>query len=423
MRNTKKYDKIFWTLSTIAFLIGLVAVGDRLMYGHKGANYGSYIPWGLWVAGYIYLIGLSAGAFLLSALAYVLRIKKFERIGKLALLTALATLVGALLTIWVDLGHMGRVWRMVINTNFTSVMGWMSWLYGSYFILLLVEFKFALRADMIDKTDSELPSLWIQKIVQFDAKNKSKYSVKKDKNTLRILGSIGIPLAIAFHGSVGAIFGAVGARPYWNSGLTPIIFLVGALLSGGALLSFVIAIWGPNPGSEGHKDIMITLGKIVLGLLAFDVLLEFSEITVGLWASVPTETASLKMILFGQYWWVFWFVHVAFGIIIPGLLLVFKPRSVTSIAFAAILIAVTFITVRLNIVMPGLAVPELEGLRAAFTGPGLKFTYTPSLMEWGVFTFNISIAALVFMLGKKNLPIFAKQDLIDSNSEKKVLGV
>lgn len=35
-----------------------------------------------------------------------------------------------------------------------------------------------------------------------------------DMKVLRILGTIGVPLAVAFHGSVGALFGVVGARPY-----------------------------------------------------------------------------------------------------------------------------------------------------------------------------------------------------------------
>ncbi len=422
-QENKAADKTFWTIVIIAFVVGLIAFYDRMTVGHLHANYGSYVPWGLWVAGYIYLIGLSAGAFLMSALAYVFRIKMFEKIGKLALLTALATLIGALLSIWMDLGHMWRVWRMIVHTNFGSVMGWMAWLYGFYFILLLFEFKYALRADMIGKSEDELPAKWLQALVGFNPAQKEKYSRDKDRNTLRILGSIGIPLAIAFHGSVGAIFGAVGARPYWSSGLTPIIFLVGALLSGGALLMAVTKIWGPNRGSKEHSEIILTMGKIILGLLAFDFLLEWAEVTIGLWASIPAETESLKLVLFGHYWWVFWFVHVLFGILVPAYLLLFKGKSTTAAAWAGGLIAITFLSVRLNIVIPGLAVPELEGLRNAFTGPGLTFNYFPSVMEWGILIFTISIAALVFMLGKKYLPLYSREDLSDSQSENQAIGV
>ena len=398
-------EKYLWFVVIISFIIGLVGLYDRLVNGHLHADYGSYIPWGLWVAGYIYLIGLSAGAFLMSTLVYVFQIKALEKIGKIALLTALATLVGALLTIWLDIGHMGRAWRLVLRTNFGSVMGWMAWLYGLYFVLLLIEFWFAMRADMV--LWRELPGIrgFLCRFLIFGQDDISMEKIEKDKKRLKILGSIGIPLAVAFHGSVGAIFGVVGARPYWNSGLTPIIFLVGALLSGGALLAFVVGSFGPDRGSEEHTKIVQIIGRIVLGLLAFDVLLEYAEITIGLWNAVPTEAEALKMVLFGPYWWVFWFVHLGLGVIVPGFLLSFKAKSVPAIRWAGAAIAVTFLSVRLNIVLPALAIPELEGLREAFHGPGLNFSYFPTLMEWAVFVFTCSVAALIFLLGKTWLPI------------------
>ena len=201
--------KFIWTLTIVALIVGLFGLFNRLVYGHINANYGSYVPWGLWVAGYIYLIGLSAGAFVMSALVYVFNIKALEKVGKIALLTALATLVGALLSIWLDLGHMGRVWRMIIHTHFGSVMGWMVWLYGFYFILLLFEFWFAMRVDLIKWSNKKGFSGTLSKFLAFGSTNLSEQSIVKDKRKLKILGSIGIPLAIAFHGSVGAIFGAV----------------------------------------------------------------------------------------------------------------------------------------------------------------------------------------------------------------------
>ena len=44
-----------------AIAVGLVGVTQRLVNGHEQADYGSYIPWGLWVGMYIFLAGLSAG--------------------------------------------------------------------------------------------------------------------------------------------------------------------------------------------------------------------------------------------------------------------------------------------------------------------------------------------------------------------------
>ena len=150
---------------------------------------------------------------------------------------------------------------------------------------------------------------------------------------------------------------------------------------------------------------MFLLGRIILAILALDVLLEYAEITVGLWQSVPEEANSIKMMLFGDYWWVFWFVHLGLGVIVPALLLIFKGKSVRAIAIAGALIAVTFLAVRLNIVLPGLSVPEMEGLKHAYSSRGLSFEYFPSISEWLVFIWSVSLAGLLFLLGKTYLPI------------------
>ena len=61
--------------------------------------------------------------------------------------------------------------------------------------------------------------------------------------------------------------------------------------------------------------------------------------------------------------------------------------------------------VRLNIVLPGLSVPEMEGLLHAYSTRGLTFDYFPSVSEWLVFIWSISLAGLIFLLGKTYLPI------------------
>lgn len=141
---TKTSKTIAWAIATIGFLVGIFGVVERITMGHQMANYGSYVPWGLWVAAYIYLIGLSAGAFLLSTLVYVFKVQRLAKIGKMALFTALVTLFGAMLLIWFDLGHPFRAYRLITHTHFTSMMGWMAWLYSSYFVLLLAELWFAM---------------------------------------------------------------------------------------------------------------------------------------------------------------------------------------------------------------------------------------------------------------------------------------
>jgi molybdopterin-containing oxidoreductase family membrane subunit len=377
-------EKWSWVISILGFVIGLFGVVDYLIYGHVHTAYGSYIPWGLWVASYVYFIGLSAGAFLLSTLAYVFGLKKFEPIGKLSLLAALACLLASMLSIWGDLGHPERAWRLILRTNFFSAMGWMAWFYSSYFLVLVLELWLAIRLEK--RPNDFLLGFSLPKL-------------------LRFFGILGIPLAIAFHGGVGALFGVVGARPYWHTGLLPILFLVGALLSGGALLTLITVLFGRSWAIPNYDELVLLLGRFVRWLLAMDILLEWSEYSITWYAAIPAHVESLKLILFGPYWWVFWIVHLVFGIMIPLFIFVFWGQSPKAIGSAAFLIAATFLSVRLNIVIPGLAVPELKGLEQAYIHPRLSFQYFPTWTEWLVELAITCLAVVIFLAAYRILPI------------------
>ncbi len=397
-------------LWVVALGFGLAGVYLRLTTGHELAGYGSYIPWGLWVAAYVYFIGLSAGAFLLSALVYVLDVRQLERVGKLALFTALITLFMALLTIWFDIGHMERFWEVYVYGNRVSMMAWMVWLYTAYFLLILAENWFAQRADLSHMAlEGGLRGV-VGRLLTFGRPDISEEAAERDRRALRVLGTVGVPLAVAFHGGVGALFGVLAARPFWNASIFPIAFIVGALASGGALLTAIVAFFWPDRGSEAHRDLVTYLGRMVLGLLAAYLLLEWAEFSIGLYSDIPSESEPYLQILTGPYWWVFWFVHILAGAAVPVAVLLARPRSTSWVGVGAALVAVTFIAVRLNVVIPGLIVPELEGLDRAFVDKRLSFEYFPSAVEWLVLTFVVSLGVGLFYAGSKLLPLTAREE-------------
>ncbi len=406
-RGWKVILALVWAVAFVAGAYGLLL---RFTLGHEIANYGSYVPWGLWVAMYIYFIGLSAGAFLLSSLIYVGGIRKLERIGKLALFTAFVTLVSGLLTIWLDLGHQERFWEVYTRPNFFSMMAWMVWLYTAYFILVLVEMWLALRADLVVAKQRGGFGGRLAGLLSLGNNDKSAAGLARDRKALKIVGTVGVPLAIAFHGGVGALFGVVGARPYWNSPLYPILFLVSALASGGALLTFVVAALWPDRRSPEFRDLVSLLGRMVLALLALDLLFEWAEISINLYASIPAAANAYRESLFGPNWWLFWLVHLALGSLVPILLLMFRPRSVGWVGLAGFLIAATFLAVRIDIVVPGQVIPEIRGLEAAYQEAGLSFQYAPSGVEWLVGLFVMAVAILLFTIGYKGLPLVSNND-------------
>ncbi len=395
---------IFALLWAVAFGLGLYGLVQRFAYGHEIANYGGYVPWGLWVAIYTYLIGLSAGAFWFAALAYVGGIRRLERVGKIALFVALIALISGLLTIWLDLGHLERFYELYIRPNPSSIMAWMVWFYSAYFILLVVGLWFALRADLVEaKSRSGLA-----RILAFGSADTSATARAGDRKVLKVLTIIGVPLVLALNGGSGALFGVLGARAYWNSALYPILFLVSALASGGALLTFVVAALWPERRSAEFRDLVYLLGRLTLGFLTLDLLFEWAEISISLYASIPAASEAYRAMLYGPYWWAFWLVHLAVGAVIPALILLVRPRSVGWVALAGLLIAVAFLAVRLNIVVPGQVIPEMTGLEAAYQEAGLTFQYAPSLAEWLVGLFVGAFAVLLFAIGFTSLPLSTK---------------
>ena len=91
MKN-KTLTLAYWSLLGVVVVVGIAAIYVRVVQGLRVTNLTSLVPWGLWVAFYIYFIGLSAGSFLISTMIYVFGLKRFEPIGRTALFAAFIAL-------------------------------------------------------------------------------------------------------------------------------------------------------------------------------------------------------------------------------------------------------------------------------------------------------------------------------------------
>ena len=392
----------FWILGIVLLVLGAIGFGDRLIFGHRHAAYGSEVTWGLWVAAYIYFIGLSAGSFLISSLVYVFNFKQFERIGRLALFTAVVTLLMALLSIVMDLGHMGRAWHVLFYANFKSPMAWMIYLYTAYFIVLLRELWLLNHADFVAGMNEPGRKGQLYRFLTFGNLDVSAAAVAREQRQVKLLATIGVPLAICFHGGVGALFGVVAARPHWHSGLFPVLFILSALASGGALLTVATAIF--QDGQNRHRETVLLLGKLVLALFALDLLFQISETVVGLYGAIPGHVAGMKLMFSGPFWWVFWGGQILLGTLVPLWLLVKKSDDANLVTLAALFMAVGFFAMRLNIVIPGMAVEEIAGMGRAFASNRMTVLYVPSIMEWLVTAGVVGTGLVLFGLGEQFLP-------------------
>ena len=395
-----KWYKNLIILSVIGLVLGAWGMFQRLAYGHLGMNYGSFVPWGLWVAFDLFFLGLTAGAFLITILTYVFRIRLLANLGPLAVFTVLVTLMSEFLIISLDLGHPLRTYRFLISPNIGSMLFWLVVFITAMWIIYVPWLYFLLREQLI--TWGNDATRVGHKVYRFLAFGKTTYTPQDrqlDHRRTRLLSYISLPIGVIFFGAHGAIFAILNNRPLWNSALLPLIFIMAALLSGGALITFLAYVYQPD------EKLIHPLGHVVLLILLSFVFLEALQFFVGYQSKVTGIVTSLDLIAFGSYWWAFWIVHLVIGSVIPAYLLIRYPENSKMVATACFLIIVTFLAVRLNYLIPDMAVYKLEGLQNTFFHQRLRTEYVPNLNEWLVSIWVISLGLLAFLLGTRWLPV------------------
>jgi molybdopterin-containing oxidoreductase family membrane subunit len=377
----KLWTGALWLLWAACLGLGAIGIYQRIAYGHMPAGYGSYVPWGLWIAIYFHGVGIAGGAFVVAALGYILNLPGFRHPAALraAIVLAFASMIPALMAVWLDLGHMERAFSILTSPSFTSMMAFNAWMYNAFMGVAALCWFISYR--------------------------------RQGSGWLKPLLCLGVLIAIVFPSQSGAFFGVVDAKPYWHSALMPIMFLASAITAGSAMLLLIRGIIGVD-SPAGHGDAtpeafvaaLSRLRKVVLaGLIAY-FLFEFAEFSIVLW-NTQTHAPAIELVLFGPYWWVFWIIHLAIGGVAPLLLLL--TRRPGAWMLASLLVAVTFISTRLNVLVPGQAVGEIKGLQEAFSHPRLSYTYHATTMEYLVGLFLVGVGMTVYFIGRRISKMFA----------------
>jgi Ni/Fe-hydrogenase subunit HybB-like protein len=408
-----------WSLLVLAViaLIGLPVLFYRLKQGLVVTNLGSVVPWGVWVAFYIYFIGLSAGSFLLSSLVFVFKNHKLEPVGRIAVLQAFFCLLTGLVFILIDLGHWQRFYQAIIHPQFNSVLAWEIWFYLAYTALLLGELWLLMRCDLArwatEARDWRTRTYSVLSLgFRHPASDADKAELaRRTQRWLMVLGIIGIPLALGVHGGTGAIFAVVKARPAWYSPIFPLVFIVSALASGGGLLLFLRALVVPQPDKD--KEILPALARLTGAFLVADLLLLGLEFLTGLYGGIPDHVEVYRLITSGPFWYIFWVLQLGLGAVVALCLIFVKHQQAgpVRLGIAGFLVFVGIFGVRLNIVIPALAVPVLRGYEEAFDSERMSSLYVPNAVEWLSSLGIVAAATLAAYAAMRFLPMTENQPL------------
>jgi len=361
--------------SVLGFLsaVGVISIGYRLVEGLKVTALTSYVTWGIWVAAYIFFIGLSAGSFVVSALHNVFGQKEYEKLVGPALLSALFCLFGALVFIGLDIGHPFRFWYFFVYPNWTSILTIEAWLYVLYVLIILAELF-----------------LW-------------KWPLKQgNQRVMKALGIVGLFTALGVHWGTGALFAVNVARPIWYGGLLPTVFLISALISGLALMIFIHAFFGER--DENHAKVLKSMTIFMIIAVGVDLIFLSGEIlTKFIYQGTLQDVEVWRTILFGKYWWVFFIGQIGMATLVPLILgpLGLKRKSSKLLGGVGLLTLLGVFAIRLNIVIPAFVIPEFEGLANAFQSTRLSYQYFPSINEFLVTVGFIACLILGYVLVSK----------------------
>jgi len=237
------------------------------------------IQWSLMIVIYPYITGLVAGAFVVSSLYHVFRIRAFENIARLALVAAFCFGLFAAVPLLFHLGQPLRAFNIFFTPHTSSAMSVFGYVYSSYMILLMIELWLVYREYFIQKAreTTGMPGIF-WKILTLGVMDYTPEAARVDHKVTTFLAAIGIPWACFLHGYVGFIFGSVKANAWWATPLQPIIFLMSAIVSGIAVLMLMYAFirWRTR---QAYDFPMIQKLMVVLwGFFIIDFFLEGLEI-------------------------------------------------------------------------------------------------------------------------------------------------
>lgn len=372
---TGKSAGLCWLL----FVLTLLAIGglysSYLMYskGHYLTGMSNQVPWGMPIVLTIYLIGLSAGSLVLSSLSAVFGQTQYKPFSRISAYLAALLLVGALMSLGLDLGRPERICLAFLYLNPTSVFSWNGFLYSLY-ILICIVYLWAMFA-------------------------------QKDK-LVKIIGTIAVIWAIGVHSGTGSIFGFIDGRELYHSPLTPPSFVAAALSSGTAFIIILLILTFKATNRLLSQQLIIGLGRL-LGTFVLVVLYFLAVENLCRLYSPATYEAS-KFLLFSgnEYCLIFWIGLIFLGSIVPAIIL-FNPKtknSINWIIFSSILVVIGVLCERFIIVIPGQVFPiELfpgKELISPFMD-GVVGCYVVSLSEITQVVGILSIIGIAYIIGLK----------------------
>lgn len=287
------------------------------------ANAFHHVNWGVPIAVYFWLVGSSAGSFVISSLGWVFGIKKYKPISFFASNLAICQLLIVPVLLIFDLGKIWRFSHLFPGaTGFwhaSAPLAWGTALVASYPVGMLI------------------------------------YSImiyKHNEKWAKIFGLVAVVQAVSTHWYTGITMALNPSRHPNHTAMAALLFLIGAFISGIGLLNIVLKIrdYFVKPENKLDPDMIVGLGRLMLVGLVLDMFLVFSEF-IHMTYGTEEEFHVLELTTTVFSWPVAQF-YIGIGLILPFLIFLSPLGKKTSgVLLASALIASGIFGMRLGWVL------------------------------------------------------------------------
>ncbi len=365
----------FYLMVFIALVVVLASAGTGLMAMIKGHEnyYNVYreVPWGVLIATYVFFVVSSTGLCLISSIGHVFGVQDFMPIAKRSVFLSIATILSGFFVIAFEIK---LPWRMaiwnVISPNLTSNIWWMGTLYGIYLAFMFAEYIFLLM-------------------------NKHTPAV--------VCGFSGSVAGIAAHSNLGAVFGLLMGRTYWQGPYMPIYFIASAMMTGCAVIIMFHILGYKLNREEMPSDMQRSLEVTTkVGILLICVILFFTtwKLLAGAAGQPDGAYPVVHSEVVGHHAFIFWFFEILMGMAGPLVLFVLsRGRNLSMMLIASCSMIIGIFVMRYNLVFLGQSLPVYYDLGVnEFKG---MLHYAPSVYEWIIAAGGFGMTALLFLIGEK----------------------
>ena len=364
MKITKTIEGAWFGLLVLAILAGLYTAIKALQEGHMIYGGTNTLFWTLPLAAYTYFTLVSTGLALVASASMIFGVERYKPLTKRALFLAITTFVAGMIAIIMEIGYPGNIINLFTSPNLTSSIWWEMVLLSVFFIFLLVNF-------------------WI---------------MQKDKKAV-VPAILLFLFAISASSTLGGSFGLVESRPAFFGEFIPVYFLSTALLGGIAGILFVTLIYHNVTSKtipEEQKTHLNLIG-IDMAVVTGIVLVIFISRTIIKMYSNSTGFAGFENIFTH---WPYYF-ELGLGLVLPILLMAIPSvrASVRGKIVASFLVLVGILAGRISLLMSG----QVNLTGSVPFGISEIQTYSPTMWEWLVLVFAMSMMLLLYTLGEKYL--------------------